>query len=123
KYRVKPISLTDGAKEVLVKYRFPGNIRQLKNLVEQISVLSTEDNKEINAEELLKYLPSTNSLPALYKSAGGEKESLSERDILYKVLFDMKRDMVDLKKLVLDIFHNQGDAGQIIKDNPDLFNG
>lgn len=123
KYRVKPISLTDGAKEVLLKYRFPGNIRQLKNLVEQISVLSTEDNKEISAEVLLKYLPSTNSLPALYKSAGGEKESLSERDILYKVLFDMKRDMVDLKKLVLDIYHNQGQASQIIKENPDLFNG
>lgn len=123
KYRVKPISLTEGAKEVLLKYRFPGNIRQLKNLVEQISVLSTEDNKEISAEQLLKYLPSTNSLPALYKAAGGEKESLSERDILYKVLFDMKRDMVDLKKLVLDIYHNQGQASQIIKENPDLFNG
>ncbi len=123
KYRVKPISLTDGAKDVLLKYRFPGNIRQLKNLVEQISVLSTEDNKEISAEQLLKYLPSTNSLPALYKSAGGEKESLSERDILYKVLFDMKRDMVDLKKLVLDIYHNQGQASQIIKENPELFNG
>ncbi len=122
KYRVKPITLTDGAKEVLLKYRFPGNIRQLKNLVEQISVLSTE-NKEISAEELLKYLPSTNSLPALYKSGSSDKESLSERDILYKVLFDMKRDMVDLKKLVLDIYHNQGNAGQIIKDNPDLFNG
>ncbi len=122
KYRVKPITLTESAKEVLLKYRFPGNIRQLKNLVEQISVLSTEI-KEISAEELLKYLPSTNSLPALYKSGTGDKENLSERDILYKVLFDMKRDMVDLKKLVLDIYHNQGNAGQIIKENPELFNG
>lgn len=122
KYRVKPITLTNDAKEVLLKYRFPGNIRQLKNLVEQISVLST-DHKEISAEELLKYLPSSNNLPALYRSGAGDKESLSERDILYKVLFDMKRDMVDLKKLVLDIYQNQGKGNQIIKDNPELFNG
>jgi len=80
KYKVKPISLTDDAKEVLLKYRFPGNIRQLKNLVEQISVLSS-DNKEISVESLQRYLPKANTLPALYKTAGGEKENLSERDI------------------------------------------
>src|SRR5688500_1371588 len=74
KYKVKPISLTEDAKEVLLKYRFPGNIRQLKNLVEQISVLST-DEKEINAEMLQRYLPKENMLPALYRSGTAEKDS------------------------------------------------
>ena len=60
KYKVKPITLTDDAKEVLIRYRFPGNIRQLKNLVEQISVLSTEE-KEISAEQLQRYLPKENN--------------------------------------------------------------
>src|SRR6186713_691823 len=83
KYKVKPITLTDDAKEILLQYRFPGNIRQLKNLVEQISVLSSE-NKEIDANRLQHYLPKENSLPALYKG-GYEKEGLTERDILYKV--------------------------------------
>lgn len=121
KYKVKPISLTDDAKEVLLKYRFPGNIRQLKNLVEQISVLST-DTKEITAERLLHYLPQEKTLPALFKS-NGDKDAISERDILYKVLFDMKKDMVDLKKIVLELYHNQGKATQLVKDHPSLFEG
>ena len=119
KYRVKPIALTDDAKEVLLKYRFPGNIRQLKNLVEQISVLST-DEKEINADILLRYMPKQNSLPALYKTAHNDKDGVSERDILYKVLFDMKKDFNDLKKLVLDNYSNQSKA-QVVKDHPGLF--
>jgi transcriptional regulator with PAS, ATPase and Fis domain len=122
KYKVKPIVLTDDAKEILLQYRFPGNIRQLKNLVEQISVLSSE-NKEINAERLQHYLPKENTLPAIYKGAGFEKDGLSERDILYKVLFDMKKDFNDLKKLVLDTFPNQSKATQLIKDHPALFEG
>jgi transcriptional regulator with PAS, ATPase and Fis domain len=122
KYRVKPISLTEEAKDLLLKYRFPGNIRQLKNLVEQISVLSS-DKKEIDGEALQHYLPRDSNLPALVRASGYDGESVSERDILYKVLFDMKRDVVDLKKLVLDIYHNQGRAGQLIKDHPDLFHG
>lgn len=119
KYKVKPISLTEDAKEILLKYRFPGNIRQLKNLVEQISVLSTED-KEITGEILQRYLPRENSLPALYHPLQ-EKESLSERDILYKVLFDMKKDVHDLKKIVLDLMNGHGEATQMVKDNPGLF--
>lgn len=121
KYKVKPISLTDDAKELLLKYRFPGNIRQLKNLVEQISVLST-DNKEIDGDSLRRYMPQESSLPALYKG-GFEKESLSERDILYKVLFDMKKDMNDLKKLVLETYSGIGKANELIKENPQLFDG
>jgi transcriptional regulator with PAS, ATPase and Fis domain len=120
KYKVKPITLTEDAKEVLLKYRFPGNIRQLKNLVEQISVLSTEE-KEINAEILQRYLPKENNLPALYRNPSTEKDGLSERDILYKVLFDMKKDVIDLKKIVLDMLNGQGQAGELVKDHPHLF--
>lgn len=122
KYRVKPINLTDEARDILLKYRFPGNIRQLKNLVEQISVLSPEE-KEIDAGTLQRYLPRESTLPALYHDSKSEKDGLSERDILYKVLFDMKRDMVDLKKLVLNIYNNQGKGGQLVKDHPELFEG
>jgi transcriptional regulator with PAS, ATPase and Fis domain len=124
KYKVKPISLTDEAKEVIIKYRFPGNIRQLKNLVEQMSVLSS-DNKEITEEKLLHYLPKENTLPAIYHMAGqsSPNDNFSERDILYKVLFDMKKDMVDLKKIVLEAFHQQGNASQVMKDHPELFKG
>jgi len=116
------VTLTDDAKELLLQYRFPGNIRQLKNLVEQISVLSS-DNKDITSEILQRYLPKANTLPALYRTGGGEKESLSERDILYKVLFDMKKDFNDLKKLVLDTLPNQAKAAQLVKDHPELFEG
>jgi transcriptional regulator with PAS, ATPase and Fis domain len=122
KYKVKPIVLTEDAKETLLKYRFPGNIRQLKNLVEQISVLSTED-KEVNSERLLHYLPKEVSLPALYRNGTTSSEALSERDILYKVLFDMKKDVVDLKKIVLDLVSRQGNAAQLVKENPGLFEG
>src|SRR6187455_1370038 len=95
KYKVKPIVLTEEAKEILLAYRFPGNIRQLKNLVELISVLSS-DHKDVDAETLRRYLPTESSIPALYnKTPSGDRESLSERDILYKVLFDMKKDVTD----------------------------
>jgi transcriptional regulator with PAS, ATPase and Fis domain len=120
KYKVKPITLTEEAKEVLIRYRFPGNIRQLKNLVEQISVLST-DEKEIDAELLQRYLPKENNLPALYKNGLYEKENLSERDILYKVLFDMKKDVIDLKKIVLDLLNGKDDKGKMVKEHAGLF--
>ncbi len=122
KYKVKPITLTEDAKEILLAYRFPGNIRQLKNLVEQISVLSS-DNKEIDAEVLQHYLPKQSTLPALYRNALTEKDGLSERDILYKVLFDMKKDFNDLKKLVLETVPNQAKVSQLVKDHPELFDG
>jgi transcriptional regulator with PAS, ATPase and Fis domain len=122
KYKVKPITLTDDAKEILLQYRFPGNIRQLKNLVEQISVLSSE-NKEIDANRLQNYLPKQNTLPALYKGSIDDKDGVSERDILYKVLFDMKKDFNDLKKLFLEAFPNQAKASQLVKDHPGLFEG
>lgn len=118
RYKVKPISLTDDAKEVLLKYRFPGNIRQLKNLVDQISVLST-DQKDINAEVLRNYLPQEKSLPALYSASASQ--DISEREILYKVLFDMRKDVNELKRIVLENINNPSRAAQIVKENPELF--
>ncbi len=118
RYKVKPISLTEDAKEVLLKYRFPGNIRQLKNLVDQISVLST-DQKEITADILRSYLPQEKTLPALY--ASGVSQDISEREILYKVLFDMRKDVNELKRIVLEGINNPSRAAQIIQENPELF--
>lgn len=121
KYRVESVKLDEEARQVLLRYRFPGNIRQLKNLVEQISAL--EMNRNIKAETLLKYIPQSGAnLPAIYHGGETEKsENLSERDLLYKVLFDMKKDMNDLKKLV----HGMMDSGtydkEVVNNNPDLF--
>ena len=81
---------------------------QLKNLVDQISVLST-DEKEISAERLRSYLPQGSTLPALYRD-GGEKDNPSEREILYKVLFDLRKDVNDLKKMALE-------GGSLSKDD------
>ena len=120
KYRVKPIALTDDAREVLLKYRFPGNIRQLKNLVEQMSVLSSE-NKEITADTLSHYIPKDSNLPALYKDQN--MENITEREILYKILFDLRKDVNDLKKIVLESTANPSQAAQIIKENAGLFEG
>jgi transcriptional regulator with PAS, ATPase and Fis domain len=108
KYRMPPIKLTDDAKKILMNYYWNGNIRQLKNITEQISVI--EQQREINANILKSYLPmdEMERLPALlYPSAQEQKSFNSEREILYQVLFDMKKDMNDLKKLVHDIMNNQ----------------
>ncbi|MDQ3392626.1 MAG: sigma-54 dependent transcriptional regulator [Bacteroidota bacterium] len=119
KYHIKPIYLTEDARTILLSYRFPGNIRQLKNLVEQISVLEME--REISADTIRKYIPlETNQLPALYKSQNPE-ENYSERDLLYKVLFDMKRDMTELKKLVHDVLQQDNYGSNIIEEHQDLF--
>lgn len=104
KYRMPPIRLTDEAVKVLENYRWPGNIRQLKNIAEQLSVIESE--RDINEQTLMKYLPNyqPNKLPMVI---GNEKQGdLSEREILYKVLFDLKNDMNDLKKLVMDIIQH-----------------
>lgn len=102
KYRMPAIQLTEDAKKVLLAYPWPGNVRQLKNITEQISIIET--NREINSSILQTYLPAQNMqrLPALF----GVRESKSfesEREILYQVLFDMRQDVTELKKLVHDI--------------------
>lgn len=98
KYRMPPLRLNDDAVTVLKNYYWPGNIRQLKNVTEQISII--ERNKEIDAVTLKRYLPGneTPDLPVLYRKK--EDEQISEREILYKVLFEMKKDMTELKKIV-----------------------
>lgn len=101
KYNMPPMRLDAQAQDMLKQYRFPGNIRQLKNITEQISVIEQERN--MTAEALLKYIPQQGaSLPALYDKAHPEDEKSfkNEREILYQVLFDMKKDMSDLKLLV-----------------------
>ena len=102
KYRMPPLRLTPDAVNVLENYYWPGNIRQLKNITEQISII--EPVKEITADILKKYLPdyNKNELPVLYKKEGDE--SLSERELLYKVLFDMQKDITELKKIVYSNF-------------------
>jgi transcriptional regulator with PAS, ATPase and Fis domain len=123
KYHVKPITLNEEAKTLLMKFAFPGNIRQLKNLAEQISLL--EENREVDAMTLSRYLPTEQSrLPVAYpRSSGGGTDSsdFSEREILYKVLFDMKKDMNDLKKLVLESFQSGNLNQSILKKHQTLF--
>lgn len=122
KYRVDSVKLDEGAKDLLLRFRFPGNIRQLKNLAEQTSAL--EMDRQVNRETLAKYLPQTSStsLPALYrgKLEGGD-EGLNERDLLYKVLFDMKKDVNELKKLVHDMIQSGEVNTGVIQDHPNLF--
>ena len=101
KYRMPAIKLTDSAVELLLSYPWPGNIRQLKNLVEQLSVIETA--REIDALTLNAYLtPITKKSSGLQRSDPSQ-ESISERELMYKFLFDMKKDLTELKKLVLDI--------------------
>ena len=102
KYRMPAIKLDANAINVLLSYTWPGNVRQLKNITEQISIIESE--REITAQTLRNYLPDYDSvkLPAIYKK-DDDKSFTSERELLYKILFDMKNDMNDLKKLVFDL--------------------
>tara|TARA_B110000263_G_C15300756_1_gene507856 strand:+ start:1353 stop:2591 length:1239 start_codon:yes stop_codon:yes gene_type:complete len=103
KNKMVPIRLNDSAKNEIIKYRFPGNIRELKNLAEQISIL--EINRDINKETLKKYLPNNSSLPIIQNSffKNENNENYNERDLLYKILFDVKNDVNELKKLINSI--------------------
>lgn len=122
KYHVRPISLDHDAQQVLMRYAFPGNIRQLKNIAEQISLL--EETREVSAQTLSRYLPQENAkLPMAVGLSSSENSDFSERDILYKVLFDMKKDMNELKKLVLESFQNGGINPSIIQKHHGLFEG
>jgi len=116
KYKMPTIRLDEPAQQVLINYRWPGNVRQLKNVTEQISII--ENDRNISAEVLVRYLPgnTTSMLPAVIKQdgAGGD---FSEREILYKVLFDMKKDMVELKKLMAGILENNHLEGHFHEDN------
>ena len=108
RYKGTPVQLDDGAKDVLINYPFPGNVRELKNIAEQISVLSQD--KTINANTMKSFLPEHNysRLPVLAGGAGSvsQSEFANERDILYKLFFDMKKDVNELKKMFFDLLQN-----------------
>ncbi len=116
KYKMPPIRLIDDAVQFLQKYRWSGNIRQLRNVAEQISVLET--NRDISLATLQSYLPTEgSSLPSVVGGKKSDSDFATERDILYKVLFDMKSDLNDLKKLTLELMKN----GTKVQDiNPSL---
>ncbi|WP_405400868.1 sigma-54 interaction domain-containing protein [Maribacter sp. Asnod2-G09] len=119
KYKMPTIRLDDHAVSLLIKYRWPGNIRQLRNIAEQVSVL--EENRAITAATLNGYLPhnTTSNLPAVVSNTKSESDFSNEREILYKVLFDMKGDLNDLKKLTMELLKNN-DSEKVQKDNENL---
>ena len=118
-YKTESIKLTTDAQEYLKSQRFPGNIRQLKNLAEQMSILNVE--REVNRSQVETYLPRSGShLPALVDKAESQ-DNFTERDILYKVLFDMKADMADLKKLVFSMLDDGADDKGILEKHKNLF--
>ena len=117
-YSTPPIRLTDDAVEILKDYNWPGNIRQLRNFVAQLSVI--EEERMITADKLQEQLPNI-STSGLVKFEDKNKADLSEREILYKVLFDMKRDLTELKKITFDLMQKQGNTEIMQMANPTLF--
>ncbi|WP_103866109.1 sigma-54-dependent Fis family transcriptional regulator [Aquimarina sp. I32.4] len=118
KYKMPTIRLDNDAVLLLEKYHWSGNIRQLRNIAEQISVL--EQNRAITASALHGYLPNIGSnLPAIISKDKKESDFSNEREILYKVLFDMKSDLNDLKKLTMELMQS-GNTQQVQKDNEGL---
>jgi DNA-binding NtrC family response regulator len=116
RYKTTPVQLDDEAKDVLINYPWPGNVRELKNIAEQISVLASD--KLVSANELKRFLPNRdfNRLPVLANTSGNPvangHEFANEREILYKLFFDMKKDVTELKKMFVDILQNPGTAVQ-----------
>ena len=107
KNNIDPVRLDEESKNLLMNYRFPGNIRELKNLTEQISILEIDRN--ISKETFKKYLPEKSNLPVLSNSSDNDiEENYNERDILYKILFDLKSDMNEMKKVIDSIINNSG---------------
>jgi transcriptional regulator with PAS, ATPase and Fis domain len=111
RYKTTPVQLTEDARNLLINYSFPGNVRELKNLAEQISVLSNE--KSVGLMELKRFLPDApnNRMPVLAGQAQYSGEFANEREILYKLFFDMKKDVTELKKMFLEILQNPSLAG------------
>jgi len=116
RYKAAPVQLDDEAKSLLINYAWPGNVRELKNIAEQISVLSQD--KQITAEVLRKFIPeaSSNRLPMLISNNNGSTnghEFANERDILYKLFFDMKKDVTELKKMFVEILRDPSIASSL----------
>jgi len=117
KYKTSPVQLDDEAKNLLINYPWKGNVRELKNIAEQISVLTTE--KLITAAQLRQFVPETNNnrLPVLANNSNGNhngNEFANEREILYKLFFDMKKDVTELKKMFVEILQNPGAANTAV---------
>jgi transcriptional regulator with PAS, ATPase and Fis domain len=112
KYRMPSIKLDAEAQQLLTDYYFQGNVRQLKNITEQISVI--EKQRDITADIMRTYLPQqqTSQLPMIVSNSAQGGNDFSERDLLYKVLFDMKKDLTDLKKIVVDLIENDNQLNQ-----------
>ena len=118
KYKMPTLRLNENAEKILTNYRWSGNVRQLRNVAEQLSVL--EKNREISAELIRSYLPDSNSqLPAIFEKETKGSDFSSEREILYKVLFDMKNDLNDLKKITHDLI-NEENIDSINKKNKSI---
>ena len=118
KYKTASVQLDDEAKNLLINYPWPGNVRELKNIAEQISVLSQDKN--ITSKELTKFLQpySNNRLPVLAHSNGSPQEFANEREILYKLFFDMKKDVTELKRMFLEVLQNPN----LVAQNPAILN-
>ena len=116
KYRMPAVRLEEDARQLLLSYRWPGNVRELKNVTERISVI--EEKRDITADILRFYLPNVlvEKLPVLVKSEQEQKQFNSEREILYQVLFDMRKDVNELKKLVHEIMNGQVPMAQDVQD-------
>ncbi|MBT5750962.1 MAG: sigma-54-dependent Fis family transcriptional regulator [Flavobacteriales bacterium] len=117
-YNTPPIRITDDAVEILKDYNWPGNIRQLRNFVAQLSVIEKE--RTITSDKLQEQLPNILT-GGLVKFEDKNKADLSEREILYKVLFDMRRDLTELKKITFDLIQKQGNTEIMQMANPTLF--
>jgi transcriptional regulator with PAS, ATPase and Fis domain len=118
KYKMPTVRLTDDAVKSLENYGFPGNIRQLKNIAEQISII--EENRVVNTAILLQYLPTKGTnLPSIISREKNTTDFATEREIMYKILFDMRNDINDLKKLTLDLMQSN-DNTKVKEDNKHL---
>jgi DNA-binding NtrC family response regulator len=118
KYKTGPVQLDDEAKNLLINYPWPGNVRELKNIAEQISVLSQDKN--IAAKDLSRFLQpySNNRLPVLAHPNGSSQDFSNEREMLYKLFFDMKKDVTELKRMFLDVLQNPN----LVSQNPAFIN-
>lgn len=118
KYQMPAIQLTDDAVQVLTRYHFPGNIRQLRNIAEQISVVEKE--RLINSEILKEYLPHYDSqLPSVIQGKSSEFDYQSEREMMYNVIFEMRKELEEVKKITIDLIH--GNGNKTGKKIPDIF--
>jgi DNA-binding NtrC family response regulator len=117
KYRAKPIVLEADAQQMLINFRWPGNIRQLKNITEQLSVL--DEDKVVTTQELIRVLPPEKSGPPMLMSMAQNEQQLSEREIFYKVLFDLRKDVMELKGIVFDMLQGNMNSASSLQQSTD----